>query len=107
MYRKSLGALIRGRQSSFAVPNAGRPRFHHIRTVLSRFSLFGVNYQEAESAMNSFQGIRNENQLEGIAIHALRQGIRESKCSRERLWHFARICRVARLVRIVDSYKPT
>ena len=42
-----------------------------------------------------------------IAIRALRESIHQKKCSPERLWHFASICRVERLVRIVDSYKPT
>jgi len=33
-----------------------------------------------------------------VAMHILRESIRQKKCSRERLLHFARICRVSRLV---------
>src|SRR5258707_254818 len=42
-----------------------------------------------------------------IAIHALRESLRQNKRSHEKLWHFARICRVERLVRTLDSYEPT
>jgi len=34
-----------------------------------------------------------------VALLAVREGIRQNKCSRERLEHFARICRVEKLVR--------
>jgi len=42
-----------------------------------------------------------------IAIQALRESLRQNKYSYERLWHFASICRVERLVRTLGSYKPT
>jgi hypothetical protein len=42
----------------------------------------------------------------GIAIHAPRESLRQTKCSHERLWHFASICGVERLVRSL-SYQPT
>ena len=38
-----------------------------------------------------------------VVIQALRQSVRQNKCSRERLWHFAKICRVDKLVRIAHS----
>ena len=34
-----------------------------------------------------------------ISVHALRASIRLNKCSRERLLHFANICRVGKLLR--------
>jgi hypothetical protein len=34
-----------------------------------------------------------------VAVHALRASIRLNKCSRERLLHFANICRVGKLLR--------
>jgi len=32
-----------------------------------------------------------------VTILALRENVRQNKCSRERLWHFAKICRVDKL----------
>jgi predicted transcriptional regulator of viral defense system len=37
------------------------------------------------------------------ALHALRAGIQMKKCSRERLVHFAHICRVAKLLQAIHS----
>jgi len=39
------------------------------------------------------------------ALHALRVSIRLKKCSRERLVHFADICRVGKLLRYIYSYE--
>jgi len=33
-----------------------------------------------------------------ITIRAFRESVRQNKCSRERLWHFAKICRVDKVV---------
>jgi predicted transcriptional regulator of viral defense system len=37
------------------------------------------------------------------ALHALRAGIQLNKCSRERLVHFAHVCRVGKLLRVIQS----
>jgi predicted transcriptional regulator of viral defense system len=39
------------------------------------------------------------------ALHALRAGTQLNKCSRERLLHFANICRVGKLLRHIYSYR--
>jgi predicted transcriptional regulator of viral defense system len=35
-----------------------------------------------------------------VAMHNLRESVDQKNCSRERLWHFAKICRVEKLVRL-------
>jgi predicted transcriptional regulator of viral defense system len=45
---------------------------------------------------------RRKNGIE-MALHALRASMQLNKCSRERLVHFAHICRVGKLLRTIYS----
>jgi predicted transcriptional regulator of viral defense system len=53
-------------------------------------------YSVAKTVADCFK-YRNKIGLE-IATHSFRESFRQRKCSRERLQHFARICRVSRIL---------
>lgn len=54
-------------------------------------------YSPAKTVADCFK-YRNKIGLD-VALEALRECRRERKCSVDELWHFARICRVANVMR--------
>jgi len=91
---------------------AARPRAKHYRLRVMRFSgkaltegsdeykLEGVPvkiYNPAKTVADCFK-YRNKVGLD-VALEALREVIRERKCSNDDLWRYAKICRVTEIIR--------
>jgi predicted transcriptional regulator of viral defense system len=91
---------------------AARPRVRRPRIRLVRFSgraltegigehhVEGVPvriYNLAKTVADCFK-YRNKIGLD-VAIEALREAIRERRCSTDELWRYAKICRVAKIIR--------
>ena len=91
---------------------AARPRLKHPRMRIARFSgkaltegiderrVEGVPvkiYNPAKTVADCFK-YRNKIGLD-VALEALRDVIRERKCSTDELWRYAKICRVTKIIR--------
>jgi len=91
---------------------AARPRVKHLRMRIMRFSgkaltegideriVEGVPvkiYNPAKTVADCFK-YRNKIGLD-VALEALRDVIRERKCSTDELWRYAKICRVTKIIR--------
>lgn len=90
-----------------ARPRARRPRMRLVRFSgkaltegIGEHNVEGVPvriYNPAKTVADCFK-YRNKIGLD-IAIEALREAIRERRCSTDELWRYAKICRVAKIIR--------
>jgi len=91
---------------------AARPRVKHLKMRIVRYSgkalsegigeyiIEGVSvkiYDPAKTVADCFK-YRNKIGLD-VALDALRDVIRKRKCTTDKLWHYAKICRITKTIR--------
>ena len=94
------------RRQSTTAEDGGTPRA--VRSILGGGPAGGVEQHEAEGTDLRVYGVaktvadcfkyRHKIGLD-VALEALGESWRERRCTMDELWHFARICRVANIMR--------
>ncbi|MCB2170572.1 MAG: type IV toxin-antitoxin system AbiEi family antitoxin domain-containing protein [Deltaproteobacteria bacterium] len=88
-------------------PKIDRPRIRFVRfsgpafdTGIDRYKIEGVSikvYNPAKTVADCFK-YRNKIGLD-VAIEALRECRRDSKCTNDELWEYAKVCRVSKVMK--------